>query len=220
MMKNDLFFDNVPHIDSLFMEQVLFSFENIPIVFVCIDKSPSRYLCVCDDIIDEESWLIVKISNIKLLEILNDVSTVLSAFKDKKVIIANRKFNQNIQYEIIEYNNINKDELPACDQYLEMKNTLKSYIEKVENDILCKNLRLSLSFYDMPDDKLDISRVAISVKEMITSETNIDFYANNVTEDYPNSFSNDIVSIKIDCQRIADESIALSEEAALIAYAA
>ena len=105
MKDNNLYFDNVPYIGSLFMEQLLFSFEDTPIVFICTDKELSRYLCVCDDIIDEESWLIVKVNNTKLLEILNDVSTVLSAFVGQKVIIANKKFNQSIQYEIEEYNN-------------------------------------------------------------------------------------------------------------------
>lgn len=219
-MKYDLYFENVPNIDLLFIEQILFSYEYIPIVFVCVDKNKNRYLCVCDDIIDEESWLIVKIENAKLLEILNDKDTVLSAFVNQKVIIANRKFNQDIQYDITEYSNINKEELPVSDQYLEMKDSLKTYIEKIAFEILCTSLKLPPSFYDMSDDNLDISRVVISVKKMSISERYNTFPSNNDTEDFANSLSSDLTSIKINCQKTSEESITLSKETVLIAYAA
>ena len=219
-MKNNLYFKNVPDIDSLFMEQVLFSYERIPIVFVCMDNKENRYLCVCDDIIDEESWLIVKINNSELLEILKDKTTVLSGFKNKKIIIANRKFNQDIKYDVTEYSNISDDDLPVRDQYLEMKSSLKTYIEKIEYEILCTILRLSPSFYDMSDENLDISRVAISINKMFIDEQNNATYSNNNAEDFANSLSNDFASIKIDCQKTSEESIALSKETVLIAYAA
>lgn len=219
MKDNNLYFDNVPYIGSLFMEQLLFSFEDTPIVFICTDKELSRYLCVCDDIIDEESWLIVKVNNTKLLEILNDVSTVLSAFVGQKVIIANKKFNQSIQYEIEEYNNIVEDELPVCDQYLDMKNSLRTYIEKIENEILFTSFKLSIPVEDMIsdiNDNLDTPRVTISFNGVKSSKT----YCNNIAKDYVNSFFNDIDSIKIESEKAADEAIVLNEEAVLISYAA
>ena len=73
---NNIFFDKVPKIGCLYFEEELFSFEDIPIIFVCIDKNKIRYLCVCDDIIEEESWIIVKISNDDLLAVLNDEVTL------------------------------------------------------------------------------------------------------------------------------------------------
>lgn len=220
MKEKYLYFDNVPYIGSLFMEQILFSFENIPIVFVCIDENKRRYLCVCDDIIDEESWLIVKIDNKKLLEILNDNATVLSAFVDQKVIIANRKFSQDINYDIAEYNNISKDELPVRDQYLEMKNSLKPYIENIEYDILSSGLKLSLPINNMLDDNLDIPKIVISIKEILISTPNINSCLNINEDDFTNNFSNGSASIKVNCQKITEETIDLSQETVFIAYAA
>lgn len=220
MKEKYLYFNNVPYIGSLFMEQILFSFENIPIVFVCIDENKRRYLCVCDDVIDEESWLIVKINNTKLLEILNDNATVLSAFVDQKVIIANRKFSQDINYDIAEYNKISKDELPVRDQYLEMKNSLKPYIENIEYDILCSSLKLSLPINNMLDDNLDIPKIVISVKEILKSTPNINSCLNIDEDDFTNNFFNDSASIKVNCQKITEETIGLSQETVLIAYAA
>ena len=130
-----------------------------------------------------------------------------------------RKFNQSIRYEIEEYNNIGEDELPVCDQYLDMKNSLRAYIEKIENEILFTSFRLSIPINDVISDineNLDIPKVAISFKEKKLSET----YCNNTTKDCVNSFSNEINSLKIECKKNTDESIALGEETELITYAA
>ena len=42
----DKFFENIPQIGTLYFEKELFSFENISIVFVCVDMCNNRYLCV------------------------------------------------------------------------------------------------------------------------------------------------------------------------------
>ena len=139
-MNDNIIFEQIPGINSLFMEQVLFSFENIPMIFVCVDSSQSRYLCVCDDIIEEQSWIISKIQNSTLLRILNDEITVLNAFKDKDVWVATKKAGQDMMYQFVQYNHIDIDELPLCDQYLEMKESLGRYIDLVSIDASIENL--------------------------------------------------------------------------------
>ena len=133
---NKKFFENIPQIGTLKFEEELFSFENIPIVFVCIDKNNNRYLCVCDDIIEEESWIITKVSKQELLKVLNDEWTILSVFKDKNIIVANKPFGREMEYIITEYNKIDPDELPLSDQYLEMKEYLSDYIDKISKSTI------------------------------------------------------------------------------------
>lgn len=128
---NKIYFEKVPVLGSLQLEKILFSYENIPILFICVDKNNTRYLCLCDDLIDEESWIIVPIPTETLLDVLNNKITVLSAFKDRKVIIANRGFDEDVKYFIEEYNKIDPDEIPVNDQYLEMKEHLSEYIDKI-----------------------------------------------------------------------------------------
>ena len=128
---NKIYFEKVPVLGSLQLEKILFSYENIPILFICVDKNNIRYLCLCDDLIDEESWIIVPIPTETLLDVLNNKITVLSAFKDRKVIIANRGFDEDVKYFIEEYNKIDPDEIPVNDQYLEMKEHLSEYIDKI-----------------------------------------------------------------------------------------
>lgn len=174
-----LYFNNVPCVGLLVLEKILFSFENIPIVFVCVDADKKRYLCVCDDVIDEESWIIVKISDYKLLRVLNDDETILSAFENNHVIVADKAFGEDIRYNEIAYCEIDADELPLCDQYLEMKEYLSEYIDKVRESSLFEGLWF---------DRL----VEYSVKFKYDFENNSSSYPILSTKDYNNLV--DIVS--------------------------
>ena len=127
----DKFFENIPQIGTLYFEKELFSFENISIVFVCVDMCNNRYLCVCDDIIDEESWIITQVTNKELLTVLNDEDTVLSVYKNKNVIVASKPFGRDVRYINIAYDEIDQADLPLSDQYLEMKDYLQDYICKI-----------------------------------------------------------------------------------------
>lgn len=170
---NKIYFENVPNIGSLRLEETLFSFEGTPILFVCIDKDNIRYFCLCDDIIDEESWIIVQISNETLLKVLNDEITVLNAFKNKNILIANKSFNKTIKYTIEEYNKIDPDELPVSDQYLEMREYLSNYINRIScssftdslfpSDLACKYsflqyiLNINISYSYLQQENTDIN---------------------------------------------------------------
>lgn len=128
---NNLYFNNVPSIGLLYVEKILFSFEDIAMVFVCHDEDKNRYLCVCDEVFDKESWIIVKVSNDELLGILNDERTVLSLYKSKKIVIADRAFGEDIKYCVMNECEIDSDEFPVCNQYLEMKKYLSEYIDEL-----------------------------------------------------------------------------------------
>ena len=131
------------------------------------DKNKSRYLCVCDDIIDEESWIIVKISNNELLDVINDECTVLSVYKNKSVIVANKPFEKEINYVLTEYNDIDEDELPLNDQYLEMKEYLTDYINKIKNSSV--SLTLPLHLFDKNNFEQYIFDLTISNEQILQS---------------------------------------------------
>lgn len=132
----NVYFENIPQIGILYLEKELFSFENIPIVFVCVDKKNNRYLCICDDVIEEESWIIVQISDHELLDVIKDNTTVLSAFKDKNLITASRKMGGTTTYTLTNYKDMNPDDLPLKDQYLEMSDYLSDYVNKLSSNHL------------------------------------------------------------------------------------
>lgn len=209
---NQIYFENVPSIMSLSLEQVLFSFENVPIVFVCLDGNNNRYLCICDDIIDEESWLITQVSDIKLLEILNDEVTVLSAFRNKTVILANRNAGENIQYRVKKYEEIDVNELPVSDQYLEMKEQLADYIKKLSEDIVLINLDLSFlgdtlenvqySFRlnlctDDVEKKTENLSITNTIENYSISDLTIQVNYNNIQYTKMNEFDNNYIDLSI-----------------------
>lgn len=176
---SDKYFENVPKIGNLYFEQELFSFENIPIIFVCIDKHDNRYLCVCDDVIDEESWIIVKVMNEELLSVLCDENSVLSVYKNKQVIVVNKPFGETIEYIETQYNKINQDELPLSDQYLDMKEYLSDYIRKIRKSIFTE---LFLSFDCNVQNEFDflqyILNVIISQKQPNQNKYDTNDYTN------------------------------------------
>lgn len=214
---NEIFFKKVPKIGSLYLEETLFSYENTPILFVCIDTSNKRYFCMCDDIIDEESWIIVPISNETLMKVINDEITVLSAFRDKKIIIANRSFEDHIRYNTEEYNKIDPDELPVCDQYLEMKEYLSDYVNKINNSSFTDPLFSStfICKYDFNDFLQYILDIDISYSQL--QQKNADTNSQPVKEAL--NLNNDF-SFKIEYEEDKDAELKEWLMSDIIRYAA
>lgn len=117
--KTTVYFNNVPQIGDLFLEQVLFSYDYEPIVFTCKDNKLNRYLCICDDIIESRSWIVTKISNSVLTEVINSERSILSVFEDSesKTLIIDYDHG-NYYYRFSDFKDIDEDELPSKDQYL------------------------------------------------------------------------------------------------------
>ena len=91
------------------------------------------------------------------MRILNDEDTVLSAFRDQKVIIVNREAGGEFKYNFVDYCEIDPDELPLCDQYLEMKEYLTEYIDKLKRQFLIYNFTFDLEYNMCYNGYLDLS---------------------------------------------------------------
>ena len=130
-----VYFNDVPNIGDLSLEKVLFSFESIPIVFICTNETNEKFLCLCNDVIEEECWMISKISVSKLLDILYDKITVFNAFKtsDHDIIIATQNQN-NLIYEVKTFDEIDALDLPDENEFLEMQQYLKDYIAALNKE--------------------------------------------------------------------------------------
>lgn len=128
----ETYFKNTPLYGDLYIEKVLFECEYIPIVFTCKNSENIRCLCVCDDIIESESWILIKISNSILLAVLNDDISVCKAFEIEvdDVTVINR-INGNINYKVMRYSDIGINELPDVNLKLGMKNSLTSFMRMI-----------------------------------------------------------------------------------------
>ena len=125
------FLKNVPNIGELTTERVLFMFDKTPIVFVCIDKKNSRYLCMCTDSILEYTWLLAPIGIDVLLALMNDEISIVQAFEKSngKILLINQQKDE-FQYTEYDFNEIPEDELPDRDEKLENPN-LTEYLMKL-----------------------------------------------------------------------------------------
>lgn len=142
------YFQNIPEIEELKPERILFSFEQIPIVFVCTDCRLTRYLCICTDPLQGPSWMLVPISESDLLSVLRDRITVLHAFRISPADIIMVDCLDGVQtVRSVKYNEISPSELPSQDQYLEMQPYLTLYIAQLEKELSENKKQFNFKIY-------------------------------------------------------------------------
>lgn len=123
---------------SLYIEKVLLFFQEIPLLFVCIDDKGNRYLCLCRDT-DKGTHLICKVSIDTLLRYLkSEISfTDMCEFTDifYKVEVGEKEdFSDDIITEIKSNkikDNIIYDGDVYFDAYLDYQ---KQYIRQLETE--------------------------------------------------------------------------------------
>ena len=126
------YFENIIEIGNLYIEKILFEFDKMPIVFICLDDNGNRYLCLCTDSILNFTWMITKINRRILLELLTDKISILCAYEksNNKVFILNKSVD-GIAVLKYDFDNIPEEELP--DETEKLGNPyLEDYIRKLE----------------------------------------------------------------------------------------
>ena len=149
---SNIFFSNIPNIGDLFINKVLLEYELEPVIFVCKDSYNNFFLCICDDFIDtNRSWIVVKLTVQDLLDVISDKITLLSVFKksDNKTIVIDYCFNKNTyDYHMIDFSDIDENELPYEDQYLDEKENLCDYIDYLKSYIISYDLQDDFNYLD------------------------------------------------------------------------
>lgn len=149
---SNIFFSNIPNIGDLFINKVLLEYELEPVIFVCKDSYNNFFLCICDDFIDtNRSWIVVKLTVQDLLDVISDKITLLSVFKksDNKTIVIDYCFNKNTyDYHMIDFSDIDENELPYEDQYLDEKENLYDYIDYLKSYIISYDLQDDFNYLD------------------------------------------------------------------------
>lgn len=122
---------------ELFLEIVLVRFD-IPLLFVCVDKSKRRYLVLC---VDEElgEYLVAKCSNRMLLAMLKGKVAMNEPFKKalgKKLLMIRYNFDCcTFESEYCAIEKITQDMLPDEGAYFELKNKkIENYLAKLEDE--------------------------------------------------------------------------------------
>ncbi len=194
---NTVMFKNIPEIGDLILEKVLFEFEYDPIIFVCMDKTNDRYLCICDDFIERYSWIITRISVKLLLELLRDEITILSPFKssDKEVIVADRDFcSEECKYQFCKFKDIDEDELPHRDQYLLKTEDLDAYI----NNLSATTMFVTEASYLLPSENEYMDSLYNSLKILAEAYENVSKGIVPVLEQTVNILNSCVKDVKLE----------------------
>lgn len=122
MKFTDPYFENICDIGDLFLDEIFFEFENIPVLFLCRDRDKNIYLCLCSEIRKVQNWMICKISRNILASMLKDKITIRQAFEllDDKLYIVQYTKDEKLCSKQVPFNEIAEEDLPDKDVYLEI----------------------------------------------------------------------------------------------------
>lgn len=125
------YFKGVSEIGDLQLNQVLFEFDKTPILFVCKDEEKRDYLCLCTDMIIEETWMITQISCRGLIDLIEDKISILEAYQrsENEIILAKRQ-GKAMTYKKYSFALLPEDELPDEKEKLENPR-LTRYLEEL-----------------------------------------------------------------------------------------
>lgn len=113
------YFKNIPHIGDLYLDFIFLNYETDPILFTCIDRHKSLFLCLCCEVRSIRKWIITRCDNDtlkKLIENKIDIKTALCA--DKKFIVATMDLSGQIVYQNVSEEDIDPLDLPDGNIYL------------------------------------------------------------------------------------------------------
>ena len=141
---------NISGIGVLTLDKILFEFDNLPILVVCLDTSGNRYFCLCTDPIMEFPWLISRISLNSLIDVIQNKISVLDAFKNSnnKIYLYN-DLKKYVEQVFIYFNDIPEDELPDDSEKLENPN-LTDYLNSLCSEYLNQIIKQTMHFVYKP----------------------------------------------------------------------
>lgn len=84
---SELYFENVIEKGNLYLDHILYEFEDEPILFICKDKDGNRYLCHCAEIRGERRWVLIEISLELLKSLIEEEMDIASAFLSQEKAI-------------------------------------------------------------------------------------------------------------------------------------
>lgn len=127
-----LYFENVVEIGNLYLDYIIYEFENEPILFICKSENCNLYLCLCSEIRYEQKWIIVKCNPSILEKLAKKEIDIANAFlSSNDAIIIKMNLNGVEESSIVEMGNIDRLDLPEPGVFLRGDQTsLIDYIEK------------------------------------------------------------------------------------------
>lgn len=137
-MKNEVYFENVPHFGDLFLEKVLFE-DECPIFFTLHNVDcTQRFIGVCCDIINEQRWVILTIGEETIINLLLDNITIREAFNDPcatYIVGVWKEEYEKEEYKLCKLSDIPKNDLPSGNVYFKSQKYFEDYISFLYDEL-------------------------------------------------------------------------------------
>lgn len=130
---NKAYFYDFHEYGDLYLEKTLYEFEGQPITFVCLDQKQKRYLCHCICPVIPFTWLVSRITNEELCEILWGQKTVFDYYRNSKSCVVMAEYNDGMKYSEYSPGRVPDSELPDRVYHIDYRD-YNSYIETLKNN--------------------------------------------------------------------------------------
>lgn len=139
MSSNKVYFNDIVGIGELRIDYMIFEFD-YPVLFTCMDKFDTLYLCLCCDIRLEQRFIISKTNEERVIDLLSDKITIREAFKnevDENYIVRYSKDQPEGIFQKVKFDEINELDLPTEGEYLNAEeDEFTDYICVLESRII------------------------------------------------------------------------------------
>ncbi|MDC7291382.1 hypothetical protein NXH76_26735 [Blautia schinkii] len=182
---NDIYFDNVFKIGKLYLEHILYEFEQEPILFLCTGESGDLYLCLCSDFRYGQKWIAVRCSLSTLKSLIDEEIDIVSAFiKQETAILITMDVQGNESSSFIDIKDVDPLDLPKEGTFVRCnKEKALNYLWKKELEVAAAILKTVMK--PMLSSVIEIIK---SYSSVFTASINIskelELYSNSLSENY------------------------------------
>lgn len=199
-MKEELcFWDEIEGIGRLYTEsELVVGFE--PVLFVCTDKSKKEKFLIMTYDSCNGIYIMRKITNVELLNMLNNKVTMEETFRNSKNILKTYIDNDDVmRYDVFISSEFDESLLPRKGEYFELHSRyILNYIEKLENakfstnasyvDFSSYEIDSENTYYSMLLDSVALNTFSINYLHSCTYPAGIGQSRNNIMNSSVNNY--------------------------------
>ena len=129
---NEIYFENVTEVGSLYLEKVFNRFEDENIIFICKDAQDHRYLCICYEFRASLKWILCKISSKTLVRLITKRIDIRHAFELEGNECIQIVYRDGIEEsKSVSLDNICENILPRYGVYLQADQDISNYLRYI-----------------------------------------------------------------------------------------